>query len=341
MSLDPLLAQMPKVELHVHFEGSVRPETLLELARRNGAHLPADSVEGLREWYRFRDFAHFVEVYIGASKCIQSADDLDLIAREFIEGLVAQNVRHCEVTYTAESLARHCGIPWPDQREVIRAARAYAAQRNLSLAFILDIVREIPVEAGQRVADWAIAAQADGVVALGLTGIEVSEPIQKHADAFRRAKEAGLRITCHAGESSGPAAIWDCFDVLAAERIGHGIRCLDDPALVARLREDQIPLEVCPSSNVCLGFARSIAEHPIQTMLAQDLNVSVNSDDPPMFDTTLTEEWRRCAEAFAWTPDQILEIQLQTLRAAFATPDEKGEWEAETRAFWTAEVPSA
>lgn len=341
MTLDLLLAQAPKVELHVHFEGSVRPETLLKLARRNGAPLPADSVEGLRDWYRFRDFPHFVEVYLAASRCIQSADDLDLIAHEFIEGLVAQNVRHCEVTYTAESLVRHCGIPWEDQREVLRAARAQAAARNLSLAFILDIVREIPVESGERVADWAISAQEDGVVALGLTGIEVSEPIEKHAAAFRRARESGLRITCHAGESSGPTAIWDCLDALGAERIGHGIRCLDDPALVARLRDEQVPLEVCPSSNVCLGFARSIAEHPIQAMLDQHLNVSVNSDDPPMFDTTLTEEWRRCGEAFAWTPEQILEIQLQTIRAAFAEPEAKAKWEADTRDFWAAGVPSA
>jgi adenosine deaminase len=330
MSIPEFIAQMPKVELHVHLEGSIRPETLLKLAKKHAIALPADSVEGLRNWYRFRDFNHFVEIYVAASSCIRTPADLELVAREFVDGQIAQNVMHSEVTYTAETIERRCGIPWRDQLEVLKAAREDAKSRGVSLRWILDIVREVPAEVGMKVADWAIEAEA---AALGLSGVEADTPAERHKEAFRKAKQAGLKVTTHAGETSGPKAIWDCLNLLGADRIGHGIRCLEDDSLVQALLDHHIHLEVCPSSNVCLGNAPSIALHPIENMLARGLNVSVNSDDPPMFNTTVTREIQLCAEAFGWTKEQVVEIQLNTIDAAFATKERRGQLEAALREF--------
>jgi adenosine deaminase len=331
---DEFVAQMPKVELHVHLEGSIRPETLLKLAKRNGVALPADTVEGLREWYTFRDFNHFVEIYVAASKCIQSPDDIELIAREFVDGQAAQNILHSEVTYTAETIQRHAGIPWRDQLAALQRARQYAHTIGLSLEFVIDIVREEHADVGLQVADWAIDAMGACVCALGLSGVEKDTPAARHEQAFRNAKDAGLKITTHAGETSGPGSIWDCLLALGADRIGHGIRCLEDATLVQELRNHAIPLEVCPSSNVCLGAAISIEEHPIQNMLAEGLTISVNSDDPPMFNTTLTQEWGKCVEAFGWSKPQMLEIQLQTIQSSFASLERKDEIEAATREYF-------
>src|ERR1044072_5852677 len=199
MSLSEFIAQMPKVELHVHLEGSIRPETLLKLAQKNGVSLPADTVDGLHDWYRFRNFNHFVDIYVAASKCIRTPDDIELIAREFVDGQVAQNVMHSEVTYTAETIERHCGISWSDQLRALRAAETYASSLGASLVWVIDIVREVSAETGLRVADWAIEAGT----ALGLSGVEKDTPADRHKEAFRRAKNAGLKIATHAGETGG------------------------------------------------------------------------------------------------------------------------------------------
>lgn len=334
MSLQDLIARMPKIELHVHLEGSIRPETLLQLARRNGVTLPADTVEGLREWYRFRDFNHFVGIYVTASSCIKTADDLELVAREFVDGQLEQHVMHSEVTYTAETLQRICGIPWSEQWRALQSAREYALAKGMTLEYILDIVREVPQDVGAEVANWAIAGLGQGVCALGLTGVEADTACIRHQESFRRAKDAGLKVSTHAGETSGPQTIWDCLELLDADRIGHGIRCLEDDALVDELLRRRTPIEVCPSSNVFLCLAQSIESHPIQAMLARGLNVSVNSDDPPMFNTSLTQEWQKCVGAFDWTHDQVLEIQLETVQAAFVSGHRRGELEASVREFF-------
>ena len=334
MSPADFLTRMPKVELHVHLEGSIRPETLLKLAKRNDVPLPADTVEGLRDWYTFRDFNHFVEIYVAASKCIRNPDDIELIAREFVDGQASQNILHSEVTYTAETIERFAGIPWRDQIAALKRAREYARTKGLSMDFVIDIVREEPAEVGLHVAKWAIDAMGEGVCALGLAGREKDIPAARHEQAFRDAKDAGLKISTHAGETAGPESMWDCLLVLGADRIGHGIRCLEDPVLVQELRNHGIPLEVCPSSNVCLGAARSIDEHPIQQMLLEGLTVSVNSDDPPMFNTTLTQEWQKCVESFEWSKAQMMEIQLQTIESSFTTTERKDEIEAITRLYY-------
>lgn len=317
MSLESFIHAMPKVELHVHLEGSIRPETLLELSRRNDIALPADSLEGLRQWYVFTDFPHFVDVYLALSRCIRSGDDLELITREFLQGQAAQNVLHSEVTYTALTQYRQAGLSFDTQLAAINRARAWAAKElGVSMLLIIDIPRDLVSEAeANTVADWAIGGLGDGVGALGLAGYEVGFPPEDFAATFARAAAAGLPAVVHAGETLGAASIWGAVRALNAVRIGHGVRCLEDPDLVEVLRARQIPLEVCPSSNVCLQVVPSLAEHPLPRLREAGLLVTLNTDDPPMFNTTLTGEYLKVAEAFDLPPGAIEELVLNAAGA--------------------------
>lgn len=324
MSLETYIRAMPKVELHVHLEGSIQPSTLLALARRNGIALPADTAEALRAWYTFTDFAHFVEIYMAISECIRSVGDIELIAREFLLGQAAQGVRYSEVTYTAFTHYQFKGISFEDQLAALNRARAWAtAELGVTMGLVIDIPRTISPDNGLLVAGWAIAGMHDGVVALGLGGPEIGNPPEKFAAAFARARAAGLPSVPHAGETVGPASIWGALDELNAVRIGHGVRCIEDPQLVAVLRERQIPLEVCPTSNVCLGVAPNIASHPLPQLLSEGLYVTLNSDDPPMFNTTLTDEYLAVAQTYGWGADQLEQLSLNAVRATLLPAAER------------------
>lgn len=334
MILETFIRRMPKVELHVHLEGSIQPETLLELARRNQVSLPATTVEGLRQWYTFTDFAHFIEIYITISSCICSADDIELIAREFLRGQATQNIQHSEVTftpYTHFSLNRK--IPFADQLAALSRARDWAAEElGISVNWVLDISRNVrPIEHGLTVADWVISGKDHGVVAIGLGGPENGHPPELFAEAFDRVLAAGMASVPHAGEVAGAESVWGALRILKAQRIGHGVRCLEDAALVAELRERQIPLEVCPTSNVCLGVAASIADHPLPRLLEAGLYVTINSDDPPMFNTTLTDEYLKIAEAFDFRRDTIELLVLNAVRASLLPELTRTEMEARFR----------
>ena len=331
--LESFIRAMPKVELHVHLEGSIRPETLLQLAQRNRITLPYDTLEGLREWYTFRDFPHFVEIYIAISKCLKTADDIELIAREFLAGQAAQNIKHSEATYTAFTIYKLCGIPFEQQLAAIQRARAWA-QRELGvdMTLTLDIARELRPDQGMVTADWAIAAFGNGVSGFGLGGYEVGNPPEKFTEAFQRALDAGIPSVPHAGETEGAASIWGAIRSLNASRIGHGVRAVQDPMLIDYLRAHQIPLEVCPTSNVCLGVAASIDTHPIKNLLDAGLYITLNSDDPPMFNTTLTDEYLKCADAFGWDAAMCETLSLNALRASFLPPARKTEMEQSFRA---------
>jgi adenosine deaminase len=330
MSLADLIRSMPKVELHVHLEGSIRPETVLELARRHGVTLPADSVEGLRRWYRFTDFAHFVDVYLTVSSCVRTPEDIELIAREFLAGQAEQNVRYSEVTYTAVTHWLQKGLSFDEQLAALNRARAWGERAlGVRMGIVIDIPRNLPASYGPMIADWAIAGMGDGVVAFGLGGPEAGHPPEKFADAFARARAAGLPSVPHAGETDGPRSIWGALQTLGAVRIGHGVRCLEDPRLVTELRDRRIPLEVCPTSNVCLGVAPDIGRHPLPRLLAEGLYVTINSDDPPMFNTTLTDEYLAAARAFGLDAAAVRGLVLGAVRATLLPADERDRLERE------------
>jgi adenosine deaminase len=335
MSLERFIRAMPKVELHVHLEGSIRPATLLKLAQRNRVSLPANTVEGLHQWYIFRDFAHFVEVYGLVSQCICTSDDIELIAREFLVHQAAQNIRYSEVTFTPFTHYRRKGLTFAQQLPALNRARAWAeAELGVTMRFVLDFARKAPLDQAMTVADWAVAARDDGVVALGLGGVEKGYAAAKFRPVFERARAGGLARVPHAGETVGPSSIWGALRAADATRIGHGVRCLEDPALVAELRAQQIPLEVCPTSNVRLGVAPSLADHPLPRLLNAELYVTVNSDDPPMFNTTLTGEYLALTQTFGFGADVVERLVLNAVRATLLSPAERAGLESEfTAAF--------
>lgn len=331
--LESFIRAMPKVELHVHLEGSIRPETLLQLARRNHVPLPYDTVEELRGWYKFRNFPHFVEIYVAISSCLRTADDIELIAREFLQGQADQNIRYSEPTYTAYTIYQHCGISFDDQFAALHRARVWAEQElGVTMNVIVDIAREVKPEIGMVTAQQVVRQYGNGVVALGLGGYEVGHPPEKFHAAFDLANAAGVPCILHAGETGGADSIWGALKVGQSRRIGHGVRCLEDEALVDYLRQHQIPLEVCPTSNLCLNVAPTIAEHPLRTLMSEGLYVTLNSDDPPMFNTTLTDEFLKCADAFDWNEKVCADLTLNALRASLLPAQDKMELEQDFRA---------
>ncbi|MCB9445866.1 MAG: adenosine deaminase [Ardenticatenaceae bacterium] len=328
MSLDQFIRAMPKVELHVHLEGSIQPVTLLQLARRNHKTLPANTVDGLRRWYTFTDFDHFIEVYMTICSCIANAADFELIARQFLRGQAEQNIRYSEVIFTPYTHANgEHAIPFSDQLAALKRASKWAADElGITVAWVPDISRNTrPVEHSLTVADWAISGKEQGIIGFGVGGGEVGNPPELFEEAFDRARAAGLASLPHAGETEGPASIWGAIRSLGAVRIGHGVRCLDDPELVTYLRQHQIPLDVSPTSNVCLKVAPSLAEHPLPRLLDQGLYVTINSDDPPMFNTTLTDEYLAIAQTFGFDVDMIEKLVLNGVRASLQPVEVRSE----------------
>ena len=331
MSLDEFIHALPKVELHVHLEGSIRPSTLLTLAARNGVELPAHNLEEVRRFYCFVDFDHFLKVYLTISNCLRTAADYELIAYEFGADMARQNIRYAEVTFTPDTNVANSGLSFGDILAGLNAGRARAqADFGVEFKWVLDIVRNVP-ESSQRVVEWAIGARARGVVALGLGGTEQGFPPDLFSDAFARARQAGLHSVPHAGETVGPESVWAALHLLGAERIGHGVRCTEDPALVDHLRQQQIPLEVCPTSNLCLGVYPSYEEHPLWRLWEEGLYVTVNSDDPPMFNTDLVQEYQHLAHDMGFTAAELEALSLNALRASFLPPERKAALEAELR----------
>ena len=333
--LTQFIRRMPKVELHVHLEGAIQPATLLALARRNGVSLPADDEAGLQRWYHFTDFKHFIEVYLTISSCICGPEDIELIARDFLQNQAAQNIRYTEATFTPYThFSTNRRIPFDEQLDALTRARAWGMHElRTQVNWVFDVVRNVrPVEHSLTVAEWAISGKERGVVGFGLGGLEAGNPPELFAEAFAMARAAGLAAVPHAGEVAGAESVRGALEILQAQRIGHGVRCLEDAQLVETLRALQVPLEVCPSSNVCLGVTSSLAAHPLPRLLAAGLYVTLNSDDPPMFNTTLTDEYLRVMQTFGFGVEQLEQFVLNGVRASLLAEAERAALESEFRA---------
>lgn len=329
--LDRFAVRMPKVELHVHLEGSMRPAVLLALARRNGVALPADDEAGLKRWFRFKNFDQFVDVYLTCSRSLKNPEDFQLLALDVMAEQAVQNVVYSEVHFTISTHVA-AGVPAGEVRQALDEALAEGERRyGVTMKLIPDIVRNMDRGRADVTLEWALAGQGGAVVALGLSGIEAgysNEPFREH---FAAAETAGLHRVVHAGEHAGPESVRSALAVCAPERIGHGVRSIEDPSLVAELAARGIPLEVCPSSNVCLGVVPSLADHPFDRLHRGGAVVTVNSDDPPFFDTNLTREYLRLAETFRYDARDLAGFSLAALRHAFLPEERRTALEADFR----------
>ncbi len=332
MSLYEYIAAAPKTELHVHLEGAIQPSTLLMLAGRHRVDLPAETEEELRNWYRFRDFHHFIEVYVAITKCLRTVEDFELIVYEFGADMARQNIRYAEVTFSPST---HLWINGVDQdvwfTGLTEGRRRVKESFDCEINWVFDVVRnDYPEKARfDYTTEVAIEGRNDGVVALGLGGLETGYPPAPFAPWFDRARAAGLHSAPHAGEHVGPASIWDAMKYLGAERIGHGVRAIEDPDLVSYLAEYRILLEVSPSSNICLGIYPDMASHPLKRLHESGVAVTVNSDDPPLFNTTLTDELNLLVDPCGFSRETIDEILLNGVRFSFLPEEKKRRMEAD------------
>ncbi|MFD6951896.1 adenosine deaminase [Nocardiopsis sp. TSRI0078] len=288
--VEALVRDLPKVELHVHLEGSMPADTLFELARRHGERDVPGSLEELRDWYAFTDFPHFVEVYLASVRTLREEGDFALLVSAVAESLAAQNVRYAEVHV---SLYAHLmrGVPARVVFDGIEEARRAAeAEHGIQLRWIPDFPADFGLESAEATVDAVLREAPPSVVGFGVGGVET--PLEQYAGVFGRARAAGLASLPHAGEHGGPERVREALDALGAERIGHGIDSMRDRALVERLAEGRIPVDVSPTSNLRTRAVRRLEEHPLPRMLEAGLLVTLNSDDPTMFGTDLTNEYR-------------------------------------------------
>jgi aminodeoxyfutalosine deaminase len=283
--------RFPKIELHVHLEGTVRAGTLLQIARRNELPLPADSVEGLAGLYEFRDFAHFLQVWQLTTAALRTARDFRQVVVDYAAEAASHGAVYLEGIFTpAEPVGRGAG--WDEVfAGYCDGAREAAERHGVQVRLTPDIPRGYPLEAAELTARYAVAYRDRGVVGLGLGGSEAEYPPEPYAGAFALARDGGLGSVPHAGEVAGPASIRGALDGLAADRLRHGIRAVDDPALVAELADRGVVLDVCPISNLRTGAVASLAAHPLPELVAAGIACSVSTDDPAMFGTDLTSDY--------------------------------------------------
>jgi aminodeoxyfutalosine deaminase len=317
------IERLPKVELHIHLVGAASVPAVLDLATRYPDSPVPRTEEGLRAFYQFRDFAHFLDVYHTVSGLLREPEDVAGLVLSIARDLAAQNVRYAELTVTPNGFVQR-GLPAAAVTEALDIAAREAATE---IAYIFDIDGGFGAEGARVALDHALSHPPRALVGFGIGGKEAGRDEWRDAcrDAFAAAVAAGLHSVPHAGEATGPSAIWEALDHLHAERIGHGINCLADPRLVARLRETQVPLEVCPTSNVCTGQVSSLADHPLPRLLAEGLFVTLNSDDPPMFGTSLNAEYERAASVFGCTEAQLATLAGNAVRASFLPAARKKE----------------
>jgi aminodeoxyfutalosine deaminase len=324
-TLDALIRALPKAELHVHLEGSILPELALRLAQRRGVKLPGDEggVEGLRRAYHFSSFDDFLRVYIALSSTLQQAEDFADAVFGIAEGLAAQEVCWVEMTFTPMTHVVQGVDPDAMLDGLAHGRRRAKDELGVEFSWVFDVVRSLP-EHGEPTLELALRGREQGVIALGVGGPEGPQlSVAPLAPVFARAKAEGLKSVPHAGEQYGAPSLRETLDLLAPDRIGHGVRCLEDPELVAELRDRGIPLEVCPSSNVQLGVVATLADHPLPSLWAAGLSLSLASDDPPLFDTNLVEEYRRCAQAFGWGLPEIAALAAAAVDQSFMTTAQK------------------
>jgi aminodeoxyfutalosine deaminase len=296
-----ILHSLPKAELHVHLEGSIEPRTLSELA-------PGCDMSR----YQFSDFAGFIESFKWATGYLRTPGHYALIARRLLASLERQNVQYAEITLSAGV------VLWRKQdfAAIYEAVRGAAAESSVIVFWILDAIRHFGPESAMEVARLAAERVQEGVVAFGIGGDEARGPAEWFRDVFEFAKSRGLRLTAHAGETCGPESVWQALEI-GAERIGHGVSSAQDPVLLRHLRDRDIPLEICISSNVATGAVPSLAAHPIRRIYDAGVPVVLNSDDPGMFGTTLTREYELARDYFGFSDRELEGLAENSFRYAF------------------------
>jgi len=328
LSTAQFIQGLPKAELHVHHVGSASARIVSELATRHPGSVPSD-LDELKRFYEFRDFAHFIEVYLAVVALIRTPEDIHYLTYEIAREMATeQGLRYAELTCTPYTSVRpdpardFAGMPIEAYTEAIESARVEAeSDFGLVLRWIYDIPGEFGLPAADATLAIALEHPPEGLVGFGLGGPEIGVSRAQFQPHFEQARAAGLHSVPHAGETTGPQTVWDSLTLLHAERIGHGTSSAQDPVLLRHLAENGIPLEVCPSSNIATRAVANLEDHPIRAFRDAGVTVTVNSDDPPMFGTTLNREYAIAADLLDLDEAGIADLARAAVRASFAPED--------------------
>jgi len=333
--MSDLAFRLPKAELHLHIEGTFEPEMIFAFAERNRVVLPFASIEALRRAYDFTNLQSFLDLYYAAMNVLRTEQDFAELADAYFARAKAQGVVHVEMFFDPQAHTMR-GVPFETVIEGLwSAVRTSEARHGITSKLIMCFLRDQSAESALRTLESA-TPYGDRIVAVGLDSSEVGNPPEKFTDVFARARAAGWKTVAHAGEEGPPAYVWGALDALHVSRIDHGIRSLEDPALVTHLRDHRIPLTVCPLSNVKLRVFDNLHEHTLGTMLDSGLVATVNSDDPAYFGGYVGENYRETAAALGLADDQLVTLARNSFEAAFVTAEERAAYLARVDAVATA-----
>jgi len=313
---------LPKAELHLHIEGTLEPELMFELARRNGVRVPYASVEAVRRAYVFSNLQSFLDIYYAGCSVLLKEQDFYDLTWAYLRRAAAQGVRHAEIFFDPQTHTDR-GVPFETVVTGIhRALEDGRARLNITSGLILCFLRHLSEEAARRTLDEALPYR-DWILAVGLDSSEVGHPPGKFKNVYARAREAGLLAVAHAGEEGPPEYVWEALDVLKVRRIDHGVRSIEDERLVERLVEEQIPLTVCPLSNVKLRVFPNLESHNLKQLLDRGLLVTVNSDDPAYFGGYVADNFGASAAALGLSREQLLTLARNSFVASFLPDQQK------------------
>lgn len=320
--MEELIRRLPKAELHLHIEGTLEPEMMFDLARRNGYELPFPDVDSVKAAYEFQDLQSFLDIYYQGAAVLQTPQDFYDLITTYFDRAAADGVRHAEIFFDPQAHTVR-DIGWEVFMEGFRAGMADAKTRHgITSSLILCFLRHLGGEAALETIR-AAEPHLEGVVAVGLDSSEVGHPPEWFVDAYEHARSLGLRAVAHAGEEGPPEYVAGALDLLGAERIDHGIRSLEDPELTARLAREQVPLTVCPLSNVALKVVDDISSHPLPAMVEAGLMVSVNSDDPAYFGGYVGDNYAALVTGLGFDKEQLTMLAANSIESSFLDREDK------------------
>jgi adenosine deaminase len=318
---DSWFDRLPKLELHLHLEGAIPHEALWELIQKYGGDPQVPDLAALEKRFRYRDFAHFIETWTWKNGFLREYEDFSFVAEVVARDLLRQNIRYVEAFYSPADFARQ-GLGVQRLTEAIRSGLDRVPE--VRIALVADLVRDYGPETAANTLSEVIESRDLGVVGIGIGGSEPWFPPALFSRVYAAAREAGFRTSAHAGEAAGPESVWGALRDLRVDRIGHATRAEEDESLLEYLAERQIPLEMCPLSNVRMGVARSLEEHPVRRYFERGLRVTINTDDPKMLGNSLAEELRMLSATLGFSREEIRELQLAAVEASWMSESEKG-----------------
>lgn len=325
---------MPKVELHLHLEGAIPIPALWELIEQHGGDEKIRTQAQLVDWFTYRDFAHFMETWVWMIAFLRSYEDFTFAAEAVARHLASQNILYAESFFSPSDFRAHQLDP---QRLALAIRAGLDRVPEVEVPLIVDLVRDRGPEGTARtLAAVTEVAKEAGVIGIGIGGYEAENPPEQFADVYRKASDSGFRLTAHAGEAAGPGSVWGAIRSLHVERIGHGVRAVEDPDLVDYLVEHQIPLEVCPTSNIRTGVVATWEGHPARRLIGAGALVTINTDDPALFHSTLAGEYQILEERFGLDESAIRRISRAGIEASWALPETKARLRALHDTWWDA-----